>query len=60
MSERPVIWRAGGGLAIGVINIAVIGRRFPLRYRSLPNSPTTSRSAQCWPMSSIANADTLS
>jgi hypothetical protein len=27
--SRSVIWGAGAGLAIGVINLAVIGRRFP-------------------------------
>jgi hypothetical protein len=35
---RPVIWGAGGGLAIGVINIAVIGRRFPA-IAALPLAP---------------------
>ncbi|HEX2702199.1 MAG TPA: hypothetical protein VHM72_02060 [Solirubrobacteraceae bacterium] len=27
--SRSVIWGAGAGLAIGVINVGVIGRRFP-------------------------------
>jgi hypothetical protein len=36
--SRSVIWGAGGGLAIGVVNLVVIGRRFP-RIRALPLAP---------------------
>jgi hypothetical protein len=36
--RRSVIWGAGGGLVIGVVNLVVIGRRFP-RIRALPLSP---------------------
>jgi hypothetical protein len=36
--RRSVIWGAGGGLAIGVVNLVVIGRRFP-RIRALPLVP---------------------
>jgi len=36
--RRSVIWGAGGGLVIGVVNLVVIGRRFP-RIRALPLLP---------------------
>jgi hypothetical protein len=36
--SRSVIWGAGAGLAIGVINVGVIGRRFP-EIAALPLVP---------------------
>jgi hypothetical protein len=36
--SHPVIWGAGAGLAIGVINVGVIGRRFPA-IAELPLAP---------------------
>jgi hypothetical protein len=35
---RSVVWGAGAGLAIGVINVAIIGRRFPA-IAQLPLAP---------------------
>ena len=36
--RHAVVWGAGGGLAIGVVNLALIGRRFP-QIRALPLAP---------------------
>ena len=36
--RRSVVWGAAAGLAIGVINVGVIGRRFPA-IRALPLTP---------------------
>jgi hypothetical protein len=35
---RSVVWGSGAGLAIGVINVAIIGRRFPA-IAQLPLAP---------------------
>lgn len=36
--RRPVLWGGGAGLAVGVVNVALIGRRFAA-IRALPLGP---------------------